>query len=138
MTKILRKRIQNIREILNAVENGEDIMYWEDHGDGGFWRSLSSWCKLDECNWLFEEFLEHYKLAANHEKSYVKECFNKQFSDDYKIVHTFNHNKYFDIADSHGHCRFYELTNGSFVSRDEEFLDLLNEQKLIGEDWRDE
>lgn len=35
MTEILRKRIQNIREILNAVENGEDIMYWEDHGDDG-------------------------------------------------------------------------------------------------------
>ena len=138
MTEVLRDRIKRIREILDAVENGEDILYWEDHGDGGFWKSLESWCALDKCNWLFEEFLETYKLTPNHKKSYVKDCFNKQFGDDYKIVHTFNHNKYFDIADKYGHCRFYELTNDSFISRDDVFPDLMSNQKLIGEDWRDE
>lgn len=140
MTGKTKNTIAKIREVLDAFENGEDILYWEDHSDGGYWRRLSSYVDPGKCNWLFEDFLENYKLPPTHSIDFVKESFEKQFdTSQFKIVHSFNKHTYFDIADSHGHCRFYHLDdNGTFNVSDQLFLQMIEEQKLVADEWENE
>lgn len=137
MTEQVKKRVKYIRQLLDAIENDEDILYWEDHGDGGFWRKLSSWCKPNECNWLLEDVVQNYKLLPG---SNIRKVFDSQFMN-HKIVKSYNSCEYFDIADNDGHCRFYRYLSDlrEFAHADDEFTVLKVSGKLVAdpeEYWR--
>ena len=137
MTKQVKDRVEYIRKLLDAIENDEDILYWEDHGDGGFWRKLSTWCKPAECNWLLEDVIQNYRILPI---SKVRKAFDEQFLN-HKIVKSYNSGEYFDIADEFGHCRFYVYLNDlrEFRPADDEFASLQTAGKLTAdpdEYWR--
>lgn len=59
---LVKERIAKIRRILDAYENGEKILYFDEvDRHGGYWREIPR-DDLNICDW-FCEFMENYRLG---------------------------------------------------------------------------